>query len=165
MSGTVNLKLPNPLKLAEDLRAFVADGREDVQYFRPSHYVGDSGNEVKDACLYSRGGCSDGSVGCVIGQTLQRGEWEDGVNSPADIDELCDKSGQDASILNLYVEQGINTFNKYEVGAVLFLSAVQRHQDNGKAWGLAIELAQDEEDDEYQDAAYDWEKAAEREAN
>lgn len=97
--------------------------RELIESSPSNKYMGD--------CSYSRGECTDGSVGCVIGQAILK------VNP--DFDEWSKIEGH-----NLYgvgKALGIEDMDIY----VEFLLSVQRLQDKGlswvRAWNSSLNLA------------------------
>lgn len=143
--------LPNPISFVEEVREFVST-RRDVQYLRPQKPLPGGGFEP-DQCKYSTGNCTDGSVGCVIGQTLRFGEWPDDVVTPAGIDEL--EKGN-SGILNLYKKHAPGERMPGEKEAIEWLWRVQNAQDNGATWGHAVDRADDPEDVYAEQARREW---------
>ncbi len=75
------------------------------------------------ACSYDTGECSDGTVGCLIGQALDAIDW--GLYPEDSGDTISD----------LLEEEG------YEDFRVAWCGMVQGHQDMSFSWGECVEYA------------------------
>ena len=78
-------------------------------------------------CCYSRGLCSNNSVGCIFGQVLS--------SYGIDVVSIDNRGAEDIDAL--LSELGIN----WEDVDQDWFREVQEHQDNGMTWGESIELA------------------------
>lgn len=82
-------------------------------------------NQYIPGCFYTKGKCTDESVGCVFGQVLtmlgfKMAQFDDGENSPG-IQEVCKQLG---------IFGAETTMNK--------LRKIQKRQDRLRSWGECI---------------------------
>jgi len=133
--------LPNPIKFVETTREFIST-RRDVKYIRDRRPRPGGGFDQL-SCKYGQGRCTDGSTGCVIGQTLRYGEWDDDVVTPADIDAIEEGNSE---IMKLYIHHAPGERMPGEAEAIVWLQRVQSAQDEGDSWGHAVDRADDPED-------------------
>lgn len=100
-------------------------------------------------CLYSAGRCSDGSVGCIVGQALVKCGFD---VAPLDTsDDENDGGIKTAGFACRHI--GVET-DDFE--AANWLDNAQHWQDSGHPWGDAVkfadgELELDEDDDSWED--------------
>ncbi len=95
-------------RLVESVRK-IATERPDVVY---------SGN-----CYYDSGECSDGSVGCLLGQALQAIDWP-----------IYERNLEDSIVFLLFNEG-------YTDDRVIWCRRVQAEQDVKKTWAECVEYA------------------------
>lgn len=109
-------------KLARKVKEY-GEKRPDVRYAAATDQLDD---DQIHTCEYDRGNCTDGTVGCIVGQAWQ----ELGFGTiPA--------KGQIAS-----GQFGTFGVDGYEASKILrFLDVVQEQQDQDEQWGTAIERA------------------------
>ena len=95
-------------------------------------------------CRYSTGQCDNGSCGCIVGQALARIGLD-----PASFEEMGNSPSASKVVGALSGKWGPGTW----------LRCVQQAQDSGRRWAIAIEVA-DEQGEEQ--ARYEAECAASR---
>jgi hypothetical protein len=102
------------LDLEKTVRELATDAPDNV-YEKPDDF---------NTCCYSRGECTNGSVGCLIGQAMA-------------------KHGYDVSLLDfdgsLLASEACAYFNI--IGRTIWLNEVQSSQDEGHEWLQAISYA------------------------
>jgi len=138
--------LPNPLSLVDELRE-LAEARPTVYYRSPAM----DGGKLS-GCHYSAGVCSDGTIGCAIGQAIAAGDWPD--ISAAELDALRSSHAGLASISRVYdiIAPGVRVPG--EQAAIDWLQAFQDDQDNGSSWGECVAFANEIAGDSLMAASY-----------
>ena len=101
-------------KLADKVREY-AKTRPDVTYTKKGEF-----------CQNFTGKCSDGSIGCIVGQALVECGF---VKTTQDQDQW-----NDAAIAGCYIVDPDDDADEFE-----FLDFMQELQDNGSTWGQALE--------------------------
>jgi hypothetical protein len=105
------------LQLLLDEVRNIANERPDVTY-------------QNEDCMYDTGKCSDGTVGCLIGQALTR----------LDIDPAFLDRGSDTPDIASIIDREIY-FEDCDDTNISWLANVQSYQDEGLSWREAIRLS------------------------
>jgi len=83
-------------------------------------------------CSYFTGGCSDGTIGCIVGQAARNIGYDEFLNA-AKIEE--DKDFSDTTADNILSKMlDVEQFT----GDIAFIRYIQAHQDHGSNWGECL---------------------------
>lgn len=92
----------------------------------------------KSKCEYSRGRCTNGSCGCIIGQAIRKIDTE--VFGVIELREAQDRFVGGILGLTEYLKEREIVFDCTDQER-RWLIHVQSEQDCGKTWAVAVELA------------------------
>ena len=92
------------------------------------------GNKDGQGCCYARGKCSNGTIGCILGQAM--------IACDHEVTEyISDKERQTKQFELLYesmINEGLIEMSRQDM---IWCSEVQKYQDDGETWADAVAYA------------------------
>jgi len=86
---------------------------------------------------YSEGVCSNGSVGCVVGQSMTKAGLEHPVHDEYDFGELIGGQSHEVRSTSQFDNGPFRLFG----AAASWIASIQDKQDEGQTWGEALAYA------------------------